>query len=295
MDRIEPDKFESIGHAAERVVRSVDDSDPRFQTMESPMPATANALAETKTTAVKAWEGQVEADAFLTMIERAARDPNVDLDKMERLMAMRERNQARVAELEFDRAMATAQAEMEPVRKDANNPQTKSRYASFYALDTAIRPIYTKHGFSVTFDTGDGAPADYVRVVAKVAHGAGHRERPHIDMPADGKGAKGGDVMTKTHATGSAVKYGRRYLLAMIFNIADSDDDGNAAGKTGREADLDRPISKEQVNALREIIENAGGDVARFCEFGGVGALSEISVRNYDSAVRAAKQKAAAK
>ena len=44
------------------------------------------------------------------------------------------------------------------------------------------------------------------------------------------KGAKGGDVMTKTHAAGSALTYGQRYLLKMIFNIAiGSDDDGNAA------------------------------------------------------------------
>ena len=52
-------------------------------------------------------------------------------------------------------------------------------------------------------------------------------------MPADGKGAQGRDVMTRTHATGSAVSYGRRYLLLMIFNIAvgGEDDDGNAAGK----------------------------------------------------------------
>jgi hypothetical protein len=37
--------------------------------------------------------------------------------------------------------------------------------------------------------------------------------------------------MTKTHAMGSGVSYGMRYLLRMIFNLAiDYDDDGNAAG-----------------------------------------------------------------
>src|SRR5690606_15862485 len=51
-------------------------------------------------------------------------------------------------------------------------------------------------------------------------------------MPADGKGAKGGDVMTKTHAAGSAMSYGQRYLLKLIFNVAigENDDDGNSAG-----------------------------------------------------------------
>src|SRR6185369_10536751 len=169
------------------------------------------AIVEREASAVKAWEGQAENDAFLAMIERAARDPSVDMDKMERLIGMRERMQAAAAERAFEDAMAAAQAEMEPVRANANNPQTKSKYASYFALDTAIRPIYTKHGFSLSFDTADAAEG-HVRIVCKVAC-RGHRERPHIDMPADGKGAKGGDVMTKTHATGSAVTYGKRYLL----------------------------------------------------------------------------------
>ena len=47
---------------------------------------------------------------------------------------------------------------MRAIAADANNPQTRSRYASYFALDNAVRPIYTKHGFSLTFDTGDGAP-----------------------------------------------------------------------------------------------------------------------------------------
>lgn len=172
----------------------------------------------------------VETHIF-QIIERAARDPNVDIDKMERLINMQERERARQAELEFDNAMATAQAEMQPVRVDSYNPQTKSKYSSYAALDNAIRPIYARHGFSLSFDTSDGAAPDHVRILCKVAHRGGHRERPRIDMPADGKGAKGGDVMTRTHAMGSAVSYGKRYLLGMIFNLATTkDDDGNAAG-----------------------------------------------------------------
>lgn len=172
----------------------------------------------------------VETHIF-QIIERAARDPNVDIDKMERLINMQERVQAKQAELEFDNAMAAAQAEMQPVRVDSNNPQTRSKYASYAALDNAIRPIYARHGFSLSFDTSDGASEGDVRIVCKVAHRGGHRERPRIDMPADGKGAKGGDVMTRTHAMGSAVSYGKRYLLGMIFNLATTkDDDGNAAG-----------------------------------------------------------------
>jgi hypothetical protein len=187
-----------------------------------------------------------EAATIFSIIERAARDQSVDIDKMERLISMQERMQAKAAELDFDNAMAEAQAAMKTVRKDANNPQTRSKYASFAALDKAIRPIYTKHGFSLSFSTADGAPADCVRIVCKVAHRGGHRERPHLDMPTDGKGAKGADVMTKTHAAGAAMTYGQRYLVKLIFNLAiAADHDGNDAGGKQQQAGTRASVSPE--------------------------------------------------
>jgi len=58
--------------------------------------------------------GEFATLAFLQMIERAARDPSIDIDKLDRLLLMRERENARVAEQTFNAAMAAAQAEMEP-------------------------------------------------------------------------------------------------------------------------------------------------------------------------------------
>jgi hypothetical protein len=177
-----------------------------------------------------------EIEPMLALVERATRDQTVDVEKMERLLVMAERLQAKKAESEYDQAMNAAQGEMGPVARDSDNPQTRSRYASYGALDRAVRPIYAAHGFSLSFGTRATGP-DRVTITCRVSHRAGHTERVEIEMPADGKGAKGGDVQTKTHATGSAVSYGMRYLLKMIFNIAvgEYDDDGNAAGgKAGR-------------------------------------------------------------
>jgi ribosomal protein L37AE/L43A len=171
-----------------------------------------------------------EIEPMLALVERATRDSTVDVEKMEKLLAMAERLQAKRAESEYDQAMNAAQSEMQPVARDSDNPQTRSRYVSYGALDRAVRPIYTAHGFSLSFGTRSAGP-DRVTITCRVSHRAGHTERVEIEMPADGKGAKGGDVQTKTHATGSAVSYGMRYLLKMIFNIAidEYDDDGNAA------------------------------------------------------------------
>lgn len=171
-----------------------------------------------------------ESATLFQIIERASRDPAVDIDKLERLIAMQERVQKNRAQLEFDNAMADAQEGMKAIRADLSNSQTKSNYASYAQLDKAIRPIYSRHGFAVTFNTGD-APKDELRVLATVSHRGGHRQEYKLDMPADGKGAKGGDVMTRTHATGAAASYGQRYLQKLIWNLAvgDVDDDGNGA------------------------------------------------------------------
>jgi hypothetical protein len=205
-----------------------------------------------KVAKIEPQEAAPDVPAIVSMIERAARDPAVDIDKMERLLQMQERMVARNAEQAFFAAMTAAQAEMRPVAADSNNPQTRSRYASYAALDRAVRPIYSKHGFSLSFDTEPGAPDGFVRVVCFASCG-GHTRKYQVDMPADGKGAKGGDVMTKTHAVGSGMSYGQRYLLKMIFNIAvGEDDDGNRAGG--------EKITAEQAADVQAMIEDIGGE-----------------------------------
>jgi hypothetical protein len=229
---------------------------------------------------------------MLAVIARAASDPAVDVDKMKQLLDVHERMTATAAKLEYDRAMSAAQAAMRPVATDANNPSTKSKYASYFALDNAIRPFYTKHGFALSFDTAPGAAQDMIRVVCKVSHVSGHREFPQLDMPADGKGAKGGDVMTKTHATGSAITYGKRYLLQMVFNLAvGGDDDGNGAGDSGGF------ISAEQKETLIALLKDAGAvdpngpGTLKFLKFMKVETIDQIKASDFTKARQALAQR----
>lgn len=195
--------------------------------------------------------GAVAETNTVSMFERLAKDPSVDVAKLEKLMELSERARAQQAKGAYAIAMAEAQAEIRPIAADANNPQTRSKYASYAALDRALRPVYTRHGFALSFGTGDTAKPEHVRVTCEVSHIGGHTSERHIDMPADGKGAKGGDVMTKTHATGSAASYGMRYLLKMIFNVAvgEDDDDGNSA------ADVGPRITDDQAANLDSLID----------------------------------------
>lgn len=192
------------------------------------MEPTKSEMFDPKASAVVAQPSAPAPRTMLDIIADAVRDPSVDPEKLRQLMELAAEAEARQAARDYDAAMAKAQEEMQPVRADASNPHTSSKYATFLALDRALRPIYTKHGFSLSFDTEPSTLPDHVRVVCHISRG-GHKQRAQVDMPTDGKGAKGGEVMTKTHAMGAGLTYGQRYLLKLIFNIAvGRDDDGNS-------------------------------------------------------------------
>lgn len=227
--------------------------------------------------------------SMMEALSQAIRDPNLNMDNLERMAALYERLTDRQAETAFNEAMNEAQADLGPVAADANNPQTKSKYASYPTLDRVIRPVYSRHGFSLSFGTDDGAPADYVRVSCRVSHRAGHSRNYHVDMPADGKGAKGGDVMTKTHAVGAAMSYGQRYLLKLVFNIAVGDDrDGNApAGQV-------QLISVQQLSTLNNLMEEAGADRDKFLNYLQLDTLAHVPAKRYGEVVNLLAQKKAA-
>lgn len=226
-----------------------------------------------------------ETTSIMQVISRAASDPNTDVNKLERMMAMYERMEAKKAEAAFYAAMTAAQMEMRRVGTDAVNPQTRSKYATYGALDKALRPIYSGHGFSLSFDTDDSPKPEHIRVLCYVSHEAGHSRTYKTDMPADGKGAKGGDAMTKTHAAGAAMSYGMRYLLKMIFNVAVGEDDTDGTPPI-------EWVSPEQVAEIRRWIDKVGADEKAFCKYLQAQSVERIRASEYDRAIAALKRKA---
>lgn len=185
------------------------------------------------------------------------------IETIERLVALQEKMLARQAEIEFNAALNRVQAKISRVSPDLTNNQTNSKYASYAALDREVRPIYSPEGFSISFTEEDCPKADHVRIVAIVSKGA-YTRNYRKDMPADGKGAKGGDVMTKTHAAAAADSYAKRYLLKDIFNIAigEADRDGNDLMPENQEQDLllgiEEAANKEELEKAYKMAIAAG-------------------------------------
>jgi len=227
-----------------------------------------------------------EAAAIISMIERAARDPNVDITKFERLFDMQEKAEKRRAQLAFNVAMKNAQAEMEPVARRARNTQTNSNYATHEDVAQAITPIYTKHGFSLSFGTADSPHANHYRITCEVAHEAGDVRERFADIPIDAAGIKGSVNKTATHAFGSTMSYGRRYLTLLIFNVATKDDkDGN------RKPEDDTLITPEQADTLRKALEFAGADEGRFLAHIKLDKIEDILASKFDAALKLIQSK----
>ena len=208
--------------------------------------------------------------SMLDLIWRAASDPNIDVAKMQALIGIRDHEEERAiklaereAEAAFNAAMAEVQSKMGRIATDAANASTRSRYATYGALDRAIRPLYTAAGFAPSFNEDVGTVGtEMVRVICYLTHTV--------------KGAKGNDVMTKTHAHGSAFTYGKRYLLGMIFNIAFGvDDDGNAAGDT--------IITEEQATELEQLAADVGADLSKTCSYFKIADIAQLPAAKYAS------------
>jgi hypothetical protein len=247
------------------------------------MSTTSNLIVPDKARGESPLQPVTEASAMLAMIASASRDSAVDPAKMRELWAFRKEVLAEQSATAFNAAMSQAQAEMTPIATDMQNKQTSSRYASYAALDRVVRPIYTKHGFALSFDEADSPKPDHVRVLCYVSHGGGFSKTFHTDMPADGKGAKGGDVMTKTHAVGAAKSYGMRYLLRSIFNLAVGEED-----KDGNDAAL---ITAKQVADLECLISETKTDKVRFLKYIKADSLQNIRASSFQTCVAALESK----
>lgn len=173
-----------------------------------------------------------EDNGFIGMIERVAMNPDVDVEKMSKILDMQERVLDKNASVAFSKAMGICQGEMPAIARDAWNNQTNSGYAKFETIITKIKPVYTKHGFSLSFGTEKSNTDGFIKIICDVMHSEGHSKRYSVDLPVDDSGIKGTTNKTQVHGHASTYSYGQRYLVTMIFNIAiaNADDDAVKAG-----------------------------------------------------------------
>lgn len=119
---------------------------------------------------------------------------------------------------ELAKALSSAQAVMIGAKKDSNNPFFKSSYADLESVWNACREPLTKNGLSVAQTLGSKEDGIYLTTI--LMHSSGEYLSDQIKIPI----AKPNDPQ----ALGSATSYCRRYSLAAIIGLYQTDDDAES-------------------------------------------------------------------
>jgi len=180
--------------------------------------------------------------SVVLMFERLATNKDVDVAKLERLIAMQEHILALEAKAAFNRAFAAMQGEIPAILEGSRTD--KGSYASLEAIQAIVRPILERHGFGLSFRT-EWPAAGVVKVIGLLTHRDGHERSSEFMSSADTSGAK-----NAIQALGSAVSYGRRYTTKDLLNITTrgADDDGRG-GRSAAPIPTPPPAAPAPVSA----------------------------------------------
>ena len=189
------------------------------------------------------------ADPMVSMIERVAMDPNSDLEKLERMIALKERHDASNAKAEFAASFARASASFPTIPLNGKGHNGRP-YATLEDITRLTRPVLSDHGLALTFAI---EVAEHVTVTAKLMHKAGHCEETSMALPRDTSGSK-----NAVQSVGSTQKYGQRYTAQAILGLSlgdDDEDDGRGSGDPKPQAK--RPSDPWTHTIISELPENA--------------------------------------
>lgn len=222
-----------------------------------------------------------ESATILSVIQRAAADPQCDIEKMERLMAMHERMQDRSAQAEFSKAMAEMQCEIPSIAERGKGHGT-IKYATLEDINDVMKPIMQKYGFAISFKVVHANTG--VSVTGILMHRAGHREETTMLLPSDTSGSK-----NAVQAVGSSTSYGKRYVMCALLNITTrgEDDDGYAAAP-----DSQPVITAGQAAQLAALLAKCSETAqARFTDL--YGAPDQVLKANFDGVLAGLTKSAA--
>lgn len=218
-----------------------------------------------------------ESAAIIQVIERAAMNPNVDIDKMERLLQMQERIMERQAKASYMAALAEMQPDLPEIPENGKG-HGNIKYALWEDINEMIKPVLGNHGFSLSFRTGqaDGK----IIVTGVLSHRDGHSEETTMHLPTDTSGSK-----NAVQAVGSSTSYGKRYTAQALLNLTSrgDDDDGQAAGA---KADNDPTVTEAQTKIIQELIEQARLSSEGFCKRWKIQSVTQVKAKSYNEVIQ---------
>jgi hypothetical protein len=227
-----------------------------------------------------------EAGSLMAVISRAASDPAVDVDKLERLMGLYERMSDRSAKGAYAAALAEMQPSLPIITEKGAISTDKGRtiqstYAKWEDINQAIGPVLAAHGFALSFRTGLAGDGK-ITVTGVLSHKDGHQEETTMTLPHDSSGSK-----NAVQAVGSSTSYGKRYTAMALLNITSRGEDDDASAG----------MSAAAQGAIASINDCEGADALRAWKTKNYSALADMLaptelkavVELYNRRIKAAK------
>jgi hypothetical protein len=251
-------------------------------TIEQPVTVVRDMRSAVNEPAAQPLVALADESALMLVITRAAQDPKLDLDRVQRLFEMHAQLQAKRAEQQFIDAMARFKQDAPRIFKDKAVDFTSSKGRTYYrhaSLGNVVKAGIeglAKVGISHRWDL-EQLQGGRIRVTCVLTHTGGHSTKTVLEGSPDDSGNKNSIQMVS-----STISYLERYTFLAATGLAteDQDDDGRGAGKQ-------KPtVSAEQIADLEALITEVGANREAFLKLCKVESLSDILAVNYTGAVR---------
>jgi hypothetical protein len=217
---------------------------------------------------------EAQAQSLDQFIMRAAADHTFDVEKLERLLALRKEMETAQRKERFFDALALAQAQMPQLDQnglitytDRETGRIKGSipYAKLEDIDAVIRPIYSPLGFSVSWNTESVMDGKGLRVIGTFsAHG--HSETRAMTGPNDASGGKNG-----IQGVASANAYLKRQITKNFWNLVERGKDLDGA----RAKDL-LPITQGEADDINTRLTDCGADLVKFKKLFSVEKIADL-------------------
>lgn len=198
-------------------------------------------------------------------------EKGADIDRLTKLMDLKERYDASNARKSFYMAMSEFQSMVPTIKKTSHVKfgNTNYMFAPLGSIAEQIRDAMKVCGFSYRFEQSH---QDGIEVVCIVTHKDGHSEKTPMKAAADSSGNK-----NSIQAIGSTVTYLQRYTLisALGLTTADDDIDAQVAISTGNTLDVN------QIKLIEDACRDQKRDLNKLLNWIGVKKTKDIPNKDW--------------
>jgi hypothetical protein len=194
----------------------------------------------------------VAAPASAQALIEMAITQGADIDKLERLMQLQERYDAKNAKAGYLAAVSLFQANCPKIKKLKKGHNSK--YAPLEDIIEQVKSVLFNAGLSYSFSQTQDA--GQITVSCHLSHIDGHTETVFLTSDHDKSGGK-----QAIQALASTVTYLRRYTFTGVTGIVPSDEDSDGRIESGK---VIEHCESAQVIKINELIAQTGVDENNF-------------------------------